>query len=268
VDVISTEEATRNRLRQEFADPPALLLTAGSAVSFREGDPRQQTDQGGPVCQEWPGPLEWSRRLRREFYFTAEDVPAEARLLGSIAFLLNDFSVGCPRLEDFPSVLGKRLPLAERPFISRLPQRLLTHGNGGLLAVIGKVERAWSTAFYATGRGRQPSVLVSLCLRLMDGAPVGAALELLNDRYAEQAALLAAEIEEQPQEGREGLRRFLIELKDTRNYVVFGDPAVRLRFRDDPGEGHPRPVLGARTADASAGTDPRPEEPGDGRLDL
>jgi hypothetical protein len=246
VELTQAEDATRTRLRQVFADSPALLLTAGSGISFPLDDPRQLTDQGGIVCQEWPGPWAWRKEFPPEFYFTTADVPAEARLLGSVAFLLNDFSVGCPKLEDFPRGVGERRTLAARPFISRLPQRLLTHPNGGLLAVIGKVERAWTMTFYTPAGGREPSVLVNTCLRLLSGAPVGTALEFLNDRYAEQAALLAAEIEDRPRGLSEdsSLQKRLIELKDTRNFVLFGDPAVRLRFGNRAGPGDRRPVLG------------------------
>ena len=106
----------------------------------------------------------------------------------------------------------------------------------GTAAVIGHIERAWPSSFLwgAIPDGTLPHQTVAFesTLRLLlNGYPVGAAVEFLNERHAELASMLSALLED-IQVGAPYDRADLISYwmgdHDAAGYVVIGDPAVRL----------------------------------------
>ncbi len=235
IDTVLGGAAQKARLKQLLGgdETPALLFTASHGVEFDAIDPRQIRDQGALLCSDWPGPRAWSHRaIPPDFYFGAEDVAADANLLGTIAFHFACFGAGTPRLDDFPHERGFQAAIAPHAFVAGLPQRLLGHPRGGALAVIGHVERAWTFSFSDTQGARQIESFSSTLRRLMlGGAPVGFALEYFNDRYAELAAGLTEDLENARFGQRIDDMALAIkwtEHNDARSYVVLGDPAVRL----------------------------------------
>lgn len=210
--------ATKDRLGTLLGGDatPSFLFTASHGMGFPAGDPRQHDGQGALLCQDWPGPTAWQGPIPRDHYFAAEDLTAAARPAGLVSFHYACHGAGTPDSA-----------LAPRPFVARLPQRLLA---GGALAVIGHVERSWGYSFVWKGAGGQSQVFEDAAKRLLTGYPVGAALEPFHLRYAELAADLADEIE-RVDYGKtpdpEKLARLWTATRDARNYVILGDPAVR-----------------------------------------
>ena len=225
-------------------DTPAFLFSASHGLGFgASGHPRQRAEQGSLVCSDWSGagPVQNAMRL------CADDIGSDAALLGLIAFLFACFGAGTPQYDDFAissrqnelqghglDVTGleqlDRIQIAPQPFVARLPQRLLGHPNGGALAVVGHVDRAWGSSFIWEG-AQQVGTFESALTKLLKGDRLGFATEEFNNRYAELSTELTSRVEAVkfreivPPEELAGL---WTANNDARSYVVLGDPAVKL----------------------------------------
>jgi len=220
--------------RQALADilggnegKPALLFTASHGLGLPLDHPEQLERQGALLCQDWPGP--GSGPVAPEWTFAAADVSDRADVAGLLAFCFACYGAGTPALDDFPHRNEwKPRRIAPRDFVARLPQRLLARGA---LAVIGHLERAWSPSFLWNDTS-QIDVFESTLRLLLEGWPVGAAMEYFNQRYAELATLLTTALRRthtgEPVDARE-VSRLWTAHNDARGYVVVGDPAVRVR---------------------------------------
>jgi hypothetical protein len=214
--------------------PPAVLFTASHGMAIKSGKPNQVTDNGGLLCQDWPG----FGGLKREHYLAAADVVDDANVSGLVAFLFACFGGGTPDADQFLMDLaqaGVAPPLAPQPFVAALPRRLLAHPRGSALAVVGHVDRAW-------GFSIQPPKMTDAQIGpfrnglgfILDGCPVGHAIaQQFGQKFAAlSTSLLSAVSPTTPASMRPADRdlvTFWLERNDAQNYVVLGDPAVRIR---------------------------------------
>ncbi len=227
---VVADEASKERLGRLLGGPetPTLLFTACHGVAFEAGDPLQRAHQGALVCQHVPGEP-WRGAER---YFAADDLADAAVPRGLIVFHFACYGGGTPRLNSYahrPD--GKPEVIAPHSFIARLPQRLLGHPRGGALAVVAHVDRAWTCSFLTPRYDEQVQVFDSTLQRLMQGHPVGYAMDYFNIRYAELEVDLS-QMRGELEAGREVDDEELVSLwtatHDARSYLVLGDPAVRV----------------------------------------
>ncbi|MCP3957363.1 MAG: hypothetical protein GY719_05885 [bacterium] len=225
------DDARKGSVGQLLGGPltPALLFFAGHGLGYPNGYAAQRDRQGALVCQDWAGPGD--RGITEAESFAATDLSPSADPSGMIAFFFACFGAGTPHREDFHGEGNTPEALAPAPFISRLPQRLLGNPGGTALAVVGHVERAWTYSFLWPSTGPQLQVFESTLGRLLNGYPVGAAMEYFGQRFAELAVHLQAaqaDLRFEPDPDVISAIGTAFAFKDARAYVVLGDPAVRV----------------------------------------
>jgi hypothetical protein len=227
------ELATRDRLLRLLGGShrPSLLVAVAHGLSFPMDKPERQYDeQGAILCADWSA----LTTVDPSMYVSARDIDQSATLLGMIVFMAVPYGAGTP--EFAVPMGGKRHQNAARDFVSRLAQRLLSHPNGGALAVIGNVDTFWSWIFEqfdesSSGqrwRSEGPATWLNALIRLMRGHTAGSAMEPFNTRYTQAASDLVDTILSGTSTEDRATQRLMLEAVSVRNYIVLGDPAVRL----------------------------------------
>jgi hypothetical protein len=221
-------DATKARLNQLLGgdERPAFLFAGGHGICFPNAHPQQFSHQGAILTQDWSG----FGAVTPDAYYSSDDVTEAGRFFGMITFFFSESSAGTTAETEFP---GKQGATAPHAFVARLPKRLLGHSAGGALAVIGHVDNVWAYSFSEGQNVRVIEPFVAVLNRLLDGHPVGSAMEPINQRYAELAAALAEELYGLPSASSDRATMNLrIAVVDTRNWIVLGDPAVRLPLKE------------------------------------
>jgi hypothetical protein len=176
----------------------------------------------------------------------ADDVPIDEPFLeGSVFFQFACFGYGTPSQSDFMHWLGSPELNSEEDFVAAMPKRLLAHPRGPV-AYIGHLDTAWLHGF---DDPNDPSILEKWHPRiapfvfavntlLKETNPIGMAMVEMNKRYDITNAILTSTLDRLAR-GKirinsdyfSRIADTFITRSDAQNYMVFGDPAVRLRIR-------------------------------------
>lgn len=228
------QEAKKSRLTEILLDSdarPDLFFSATHGLEFPAGHPQQKRHQGALLCQDWPGPGAWRQPIPQDFFFSGDDIPSDAHLDNLIAFFFACFGNGTPQIDHFYKWAFKDqgAQIAPAPFLAHLPMRMLRQGA---LAVMGHVDRAFSFSFRWMGTTfQQTTTFESVLKRLLAGNPVGLAFEDFDSLFSEYTVNLTRYLE-QIELGNPVdavlLAGFWTASNDARNYIILGDPAVRL----------------------------------------
>ena len=221
--------ATKNNLNDIFSgsatDGTPTILFTGSHGLLKLPTSKELGDaQGAIVCQDWPGdptpPLDTT-------YYAGWDLPKDAKLHGMVHFLFDCYGLGWPRYDTYNS--KPNVEISPAPMMARLPQTLLGRENGAL-AVLGHIDRAWSYSYEADGQPQDQSFR-DVLTKLMNGYRLGSATDQFNLRWAALSIPLSDTL--QKMQTRRGLDQQAaqqwIARDDARNYILHGDPAIKLR---------------------------------------
>jgi len=228
----ATRDGYRKILRGDIdGGSPALLFSGGHGMQFDNGDKLQLDAQGALVCQDWPS----DGAITDQHWFSAKDVPDDAKIHGLMYFMFACHGGGVPQFDNYDRLNNAPRQIAPRPFFSRLPQELLSHPGGGALAVLAHIERAWAYGFQGDGGLPQIQGFRGVLSNLLRGDRIGQATDTFNMNWAaNNVRLTDAQMarERDPDLPIAPIKRFWIRRDDARNFMVLGDPAVRLRVAD------------------------------------
>jgi hypothetical protein len=232
VDYYVADKASKPQLQTLLsggANTPAILFTGSHGADYSGATPDvQRKMQGALVTQEWST----GDPLGPTNSFSGGDVPANANLLGTMAFLFACYSGGCPANDSYErNADGSPIRIAEQDMISSLPQRLLACG---VLAVFAHVDIAHCDSFISTDDTPQPQIIRSPLEFLMDGMRAGRAADTLTSVWSSLSALAGTA---KPPTGttsaaaqkRAAYARQIVSRDDLRNFILLGDPAARLK---------------------------------------
>ena len=236
INAFLDDQSTKATLSKIMSNPhqaPSILFTGTHGMAFDFTDPRQLDNQGALVCQDWPG----YGNISSDHWFAAKDVPVNANVHGLIHFFFACYGAGTPEFDNFHFDTPSPPRLSTNPMTARLPPRLMTLSQGGALASLGHIDRAWASSFRANTGHNQTQGFRDVMERLMVGQRVGQATDTFNAQWGVLSTELVTILNEKAY-GKLINDNDLLALRnsrdDLRNYVVLGDPAVKLKPHPDP----------------------------------
>jgi hypothetical protein len=238
--LLAGDEASKDALVEALrGSQPALVYTASHGVCAPAADPARQARYNGAICC-----VDYRPRAL-DALFSADDVPADEPFLeGAAFFQFACFGYGTPAESDFAHWLdGMPKRCADADFVAALPRALLAHPRGPI-AYVGHLDTAFLLGFASepdkliAGRWHERlQPFVHAVNELLGVQPAGLAMEDMRRRLRLGNQLLASYFDRE-RRGRLAwdalTQRKLIDhwlsRTDALNYMVFGDPAARLRI--------------------------------------
>jgi len=234
------EEATKEGLVGMLrASNPALVYTASHGLAASTKSAQIQMRYNGAICCQFDG------SGRMDCIFSADDVPMDEPFLeGAVFFQFACFGYGTPAESDYHHWLrGVPKRYAQSDFLAALPRRLLAHPRGPI-AYVGHLDTAFLHGFYdprePLGAERWNSRIqpyVRAVEQLLSVQPAGLAMEDIRKRLHLCNHSLMIYYDRQRRgtldlntESTRQLVDHWIYRGDAQNYMIFGDPAARVRI--------------------------------------
>ena len=228
--------ATRQALLQELegAAQPTVRSLHGLA---RHGVAQWRSAPAGDARRAaLPGFSRVRLRRCRHISSPAPMCPTLRASMGSSRSILPAMAAARRDHDLYAFDLGQDVPIiAPDPFVAALPRRLLAHPNGGALACIAHVERAWGSSITGVASSPQIRAFQRALATLLAGKPAGLAVQEFNDLSATLSEILArllGEVARKHAVDDAELVSTWMARNDAGGFVLIGDPAVRLRVND------------------------------------
>jgi hypothetical protein len=207
---------------------PALLLTAGHAITIEKDHERRKQLQGSIICSDWGGG--GREKVFPHQYFSARDIKPGRDYRGMVAFFYACFSAGTPEYSSFSKPDEARERLNDYPFVAALPKALLGHERGAL-AVIGHVDLTNVNAFRWQKEVHSINHFIEVFYALMQGQTAGHAMETFGQRLADIQGSINKFLGAKDQDDYRYLQLWS-GYHDARGFVLLGDPAVKIPVSD------------------------------------
>lgn len=237
--IIGDDATKMNLLDALNAKKPALVYTASHGLGAMNELFEIQKRYNGAICCQHTG------ALTLDALFSGDDIPLDQPFLdGAMFFQFACFGYGTPAQSDYTHWLeGVPKQYTDADFIAALPKKLLAHPHGPI-AFIGHLDTAFLHGFadaeapHTLDRWhKRIAPFVRAVNQLLGVQPSGLAMEDMHKRYSICNALITNTYDRQ----RRGKLKWDAELEarfldtwitrsDAQNYMIFGDPAVRLRI--------------------------------------
>jgi hypothetical protein len=240
---IMGDAATKENLLSALSgSKAALVYSASHGIAAPDQPLAVQKRYNGAICCQAAenDPLQ-------KWLLTAEDIPVGQPFLeGSIFFQFACYGYGTPAESDFMHWLGSPEFNSEADFVASLPKKLLSHPRGPV-AYIGHLDTAWLHGFMDPSLPElkerwDPRIVtfVRAVELLLQVQPGGIAMSPTNDRYNVTNSVLSSVLDRMQRgklddtpEFQQKLSDIFITRSDAQNYMIFGDPAVRLRIPEE-----------------------------------
>ncbi|BDC49844.1 hypothetical protein F183_A21600 [Bryobacterales bacterium F-183] len=226
-------EATKQKLYDVLAGTidggtPALMFTGSHGLLKARDSKQLAIAQGAILCEPWMSPP------KGDNYYGAWDLDKTAKIHGMVHFVFACYGLGWPQYDTYN--YQEKVEISPAPMMARLPQALLGRENGAL-AVLGHIDRAWSSSYRMNGLSEDQSFR-DVIERILAGRRLGSATDQFNVRWAALSVQLSETLlrmKDDPALAEEAAQQLKVR-DDARNYLLHGDPAVRLRTdeRDMP----------------------------------
>ncbi len=236
--MLENEASKENLAKTLESRKPAVVYSASHGMGAAGCPLDLQKRINGAICCQGV-----ERSSGDECLYSAEDIPSDRSFLdGSVFFQFACFGYGTPAISDFYHWFREPTLNAEEDFVAAIPKKLLSLPEGPI-AYIGHLDAAWVVGFMDPSERFKPiswhsriRPFKSAVETLLAARPVGLAVEDMNKRLAEHNQAITSAYDTFQEEGNltkqaiESLAGSFIFRTDAQNYMVFGDPAARVRI--------------------------------------